>query len=156
MPAATYMNLTEQEDFTLCELRVAQSVPQRTRDRAHMVRLNAQGWSVPEIAQIFECHEHTVRSTIRRWEQQGLGGLWEAPGRGAKPKWQEADLQHLEQALEAEPRTYNSDQLAKKLADERQVNLSPSRLRRLLQKRAFAGSELDTHIEASKTWSKNN
>lgn len=78
MPAPTYTNLTEQEDFTLCESRVAQSVPQRTRVRAHMVRLNAQGWSVPEIAQIFECHEHTVRSTIRRWEQQGLGGLWEA------------------------------------------------------------------------------
>jgi transposase len=81
-----------------------------------MVRLNAQGWSVPQIARIFECHEHTVRSTVRRWEQLGLGGLWEAAGRGAKPRWQEADLQHLEQALEAEPRAYNCDQLVNKLA----------------------------------------
>lgn len=156
MPAATYTVLTEEEDRTLSELRLAQTVPQRTRDRAHMLRLNAQKWSVPQIAKIFECHEHTVRSTIRRWEAQGLGSLWEAPGRGAKPKWQEADLQHLEQALEQEERTYNCDQLVQKLAQERQVNLSSSRLRRLLQKRAGAGSGRGTVTESNKTWSKNN
>lgn len=156
MPAATYTILTEEEDRTLSELRLAQTVPQRTRDRAHMIRLNAQHWSVPQIANIFECHEHTVRSTIRRWEQLGLGGLWEAPGRGAKPRWQETDLQHLEQALEQEARTYNCDQLVKKLADERQVNLSASHLRHLLQKRAGAGSGRDTRIKANKTWYKNN
>ena len=43
MPTATYTVLTEEEDRTLLELRLAQTVPQRTRDRAHMVRLNAQG-----------------------------------------------------------------------------------------------------------------
>lgn len=84
MPAATYTILTEQEDRTLLELRLAQTVPQRTRrERAHIVRLNAQGWSVPQIARIFGCHEHTMRSTIRRWELHGLGGLWEAAERGA-------------------------------------------------------------------------
>lgn len=128
--------LTESEDRTLLELRVAASVPQRTRDRAHMLRLNAQGWNSPAIAEIFECHEHTVRATIRRWQTDGLGGLWEAPGRGAKRKWQEADLQYLEQCLEQEERTYNSLQLAQKLASERAVKLSPDRLRHLLQKRA--------------------
>lgn len=156
MPAATYTVLTEEEDCTLSELRLAQTVPHRTRDRAHMVRLNAQKWSVPQIAEIFGCHEHTVRSTIRRWEQQGLGGLWEARGRGAKPRWQEADLQHLEQALEVEARTYNCDQLAKKLADERQVNLSASRLRRLLQKRAGAGNAPVIATERNKTWNTSN
>ena len=74
-------------------------MPQRTRDRAHVLLLNAQGWTVPTIAEIFNCHEHTVRATIRRWQNQGLGGLWEPPGRGAKPKWQLADLQYLEQCL---------------------------------------------------------
>lgn len=156
MPAATYTVLTGEEDRTLLELRLAQTVPQRTRDRAHMVRLNAQRWSVPKIAQIFECHEHTVRSTIRRWEQFGLGGLWEAPGRGAKSRWQEADLQHLEQALEQDARTYNCDQLVEKLADERKVNLSASRLRQLLQKRAGAGSGRDTRIKANKIGYENN
>lgn len=155
MPAPIQVILTAEEDRTLSELRVATTVSQRTRDRAHMVRLNAQGWTVPAIAEIFECHEHTVRATLRRWQDQGLGGLWEAPGRGAKRKWQEADLQAVEQWIEQDARSYNSYQLAQKLAEHRQVTLSPRRLRYLLQKRAFAGNELVIAIKASKTLSKN-
>ncbi len=95
MPAPLRIRLTPEEDFTLSELRVATTVVQRTRDRAHMLRLNAQGWTVGAIAEIFGCHEHTVRATIRRWQEQGLGGLWEAPGRGTKRKWAEADMEYL-------------------------------------------------------------
>lgn len=148
--------MTELEDHTLSELRVASNVPQRTRDRAHMLRLNAQGWNTPAIAEIFECHEHTVRATIRRWQTDGLGGLWEAPGRGAKRKWQEADLQYLEHCLEQSERTYNSMQLAQKLEQERSVQLSSDRLRHLLQKRAGDGNAHDIASEQNKTFSTNN
>ncbi len=154
MPAPIQIVLTEEENRTLSELRVALTLPQRTRDRAHMLRLNAQGWTVPAIAEIFECHEHTVRATIRRWETNGLGGLWEATGRGAKRKWHSADLQYLEQCLEQEPRTYNSVQLAQKLEQERQVRLSPDRLRHLLQKRATNGNAPVTVSEPNLTLSK--
>ena len=124
----------------LSELRVAQTVPQRTRDRAHMLRLNAQGWNVPAIAEIYECHEHTVRATLRRWQSRGLSGLWETPGRGAKANWSEADKQGLEAWVEADPQTYNSAQLARKLQQERQVNLSADWIRRVMKKRASAGN----------------
>ena len=150
MPAPIRIVLTKEEDRTLLELRVAICVPQRTRDRAHILRLNAQGWNTPAIAEIFECHEHTVRATIRRWQDWGLGGLWEAPGRGAKRKWSGTDLQYLEQCLEKEGRTYNSLQLAHKLSQERQVKLSPDRLRHLLQKRALNGNAHGTVIEPNK------
>ena len=156
MPAPIRIVLTEEEDRTLLELRVATSVPQRTRDRAHMLRLNAHGWNTPAIAEIFECHEHTVRATIRRWQDGGLGGLWEASGRGAKRKWLETDLQYLEQCLEKEGRTYNSLQLAHKLSQERQVKLSPDRLRHLLQKRALDGSARGIVIEQNRKLSTNN
>ena len=87
-----------------------------------------------------KCHEHTVRATLQRWEKQGLGGLWEAPGRGAKRKWQEADLTYLEDCLEQDQRTYNSVQLAQKLKQERSVDLSADRIRRVLKKRGLNGS----------------
>ncbi len=154
MPAPIRIVLTESEDRTLLELREAIGVPQRTRDRAHMLRLNAQGWNCPAIAEIFECHEHTVRATIRRWQGSGLGGLWEASGRGAKRKWSETDLQYLEQCLEKEGRTYNSLQLAHKLSQERQVKLSPDRLH-LLQKRAIRGNAHGIVIEPNKSLSTN-
>lgn len=151
MPAPLQITLTPEEDRTLNELRVAQTVPQRTRDRAHMLRLNAQEWTVAEIAEIFNCHEHTVRSTLQRWRKQGLGGLWEAPGRGAKRKWQEADIQYLETCLEQDQRTYNSAQLATKLEQDRQIQLSADRIRRILQKRGGDGSELGTRKSNGKT-----
>jgi transposase len=135
MPAPLRITLTEEEDRTLSELRQAQSVPYRTRDRAHMLRLNAQGMNVPAIAEVFQCHQQTVRATLKRWEQNGLGGLWEAPGRGAKAKWQPADLDYLTDCLAQEQRTYNSVQLAQKLKQERLVDLSSDRLRRLLKKK---------------------
>lgn len=135
MPAPLRITLTEEEELTLSELREAQTVPYRTRDRAHMLRLNAQGLNVPAIAEIFQCHQHTVRATLRRWERYGLGGLWEAPGRGAKPKWHSSDLEYLTECLAQEPRTYNSAQLAQKLKQERLIDLSGDRLRRLLKKK---------------------
>ena len=106
-----------------------------------MLKLNAQGKNVPEIAQIFNCHEHTVSATIRRWETKGLVGLWSAPGRGAKPKWKAEDLEYIETCLNEEERTYNSVQLARKLQQERGVNLSSDRLRRILTKKNIVGKE---------------
>ena len=151
MPAPLRIHLAPEEDYTLSQLQVATKVPQRTRKRAHMLRLNAQGWTVGAIAEIFECHEHTVRATIRRWQHQGLGGLWEAPGRGTKRKWMEADMQYLEQCLEQQERTYNSMQLATILEQERQVNLSADRIRRILQKRGGDGNERDIVSEPNWT-----
>ena len=135
----------------LKELRVATTVPQRTRDRAHMLRLNAQGWNVPAIAAMFDCHEHTVRATIQRWQTGGLSKLWEAPGRGAKRRWTEADLDFIEACLNDETRTYNSAQLAQKLKEERQVELSGDHLREIIQKKTIDGNGRVTVIAKSKT-----
>jgi transposase len=115
-----------------------------------MLRLNAQGWNVPDIAKIFQCHQHTVRATIRRWEERGLRGLWEAPGRGAKRKWTEADLDYVINCLENEPRTYNSLQLVNKLKQKRCVDLSSDRLRKLLKKKDISGKEPERAIKESK------
>jgi len=91
-------------------------VPQRVKDRAEALRLSAHGWDVEKIAAYLNWAPQTVRETIHRWNSFGLGGLWEAPGRGGKTRWQEADIAYLEQCLEQEPRTYNSQQLAQKLS----------------------------------------
>ena len=151
MPAPLRTTLTPEETETLRELRVADSVHHRVRDRAHMLLLNADDWSVASIADIFQCHEHTVRATLKRWQTEGLYGLWEKGGRGQKPTWQPSDLDYLEQCLQEDGRTYNSRQLAAKLAAERQVTLSPDRIRRLLKKRTIAGNAPDTVTANGKT-----
>jgi transposase len=153
MPAQVRVILTEEQERTLRELRQATTVPQRVKDRAHMLRLNAQGRSTQEIADIFECHAHTVRNAVQRWKYRGLGGLWEEKGRGSKPKWQPADIEYIEQCLEQEQRTYNSTQLARKLKQERLVDLSGDSLRRILKKKDIGGSGRGKVIARNKTQS---
>ena len=135
MGARLRIFLNREEDRTLLELRTATTVPQRVKDRASMLRLNNRGWYIEDIAVHFNCHQQTVREAINRWKNWGLGGLWEARGRGGKRRWQDKDLEYLEQSLENEQRTYNSKQLSQKLAIERQIQLSPDHLRRVLKKR---------------------
>ena len=43
MPAPLRIILTPEEDLTLRELRLAQTVPQRTRNRAHTAVFNYMG-----------------------------------------------------------------------------------------------------------------
>lgn len=135
MGARLRVFLSAAEERTLYELRTATTVPQRVKDRGEVVRLSHQGMYVEKIATLFHWHEQTVRDTLRRWQTQGLGGLWDAPRPGAKRRWQAEDMAYLEECLRSEPHTYNSQQLAQKLACERNVQLSADHLRQVLKKR---------------------
>jgi len=116
-----------------------------------MLLLNADSWSVTAIANMYQCHEHTVRAALNHWKHEGLYGLWEKEGRGQKRTWQASDLEYLEQCLGEEERTYNSSQLAHKLWEERRVKLSADRVRRLLKKRAIGGNARARATEIGKT-----
>lgn len=142
MPSPLKIGLNEEEDRTLYELSVANGVPQRTKVRAMALRLNASGWTVARIAEHLQQAPQTVRQTIHRWQSQGLGGLWEAPGRGKKRHWQEADLKAVEQWLEEE-RSYTSRQLSEKLVKQRGVEITAKWLQRLLKKRGGYGSDCE-------------
>ena len=72
MGARLRIFLSAEEDRTLRELRRAQTVPQRLKDRASMIRLNNQGLYVEEIAAYFDCNRQTVRETIHLWQKNGL------------------------------------------------------------------------------------
>jgi transposase len=150
MGARLRVFLTREQDKTLFNLRTADA-PQKVKDRAEVIRLNAHGWYVEKIAAHFNWTPQTVREVLHKWEKLGLQGLWELPGRGGKPKWKEEDIVFLEECLKKEPRTYNSLQLAQKLERDRKIKLSPDRLRRVLKKRGSFGNEQGKAIKESKT-----
>ena len=135
MGARMRVFLTPAEERTLWELRTATTVIQRVKDRAEAVRLSHQGWYVEKIAAHLHWHISTVRTTLKRWQEGGLGGLWDASGRGKERTWTEEDIVYLETCLHNEKRTYNSTQLAEKLKRERGVSLSPDHLRQILKER---------------------
>lgn len=127
--------LTSEQEKTLFELSKVANVPQRTRDRASALRLSAMGWKVEKIASYLKWASSTVRSTIHRWRKLGLMGLWDAPRKGRKRKWQLESLEEITQKLDKEQRTYNSRQLLEMLATLNGVYISERQLRRILKKK---------------------
>ncbi len=150
MGARLRVFLTREQDTTLLNLRTA-DVPQKVKDRAEVIRLNAHGWYVEKIAAHVNWTSQTVREVLHKWKKHGLEGLWELRGRGGKAKWKEEDIVFLEECLKKEPRTYNSPQLARKLETERSIKLSPDRLRRVLKKRGSIGSGQERATKENKT-----
>lgn len=139
MPAPIRVKLNEEEDRTLKELSCANGVTHRTKQRAMAIRLNGHGWNTPQIAQFLSWHEHTVRSTLERWETKGLGGLWDSPGRGRKCSWSEADWYVMEQWLE-EPQRYSARQLQQKWQESCSVSVGAEQVRRIIKKKAMPGN----------------
>ena len=85
---------TRTQDKTLLNLRTA-DVPQKVKDRADVIRLNAHGWYVEKIAAHFNWDTQTVRDVLHKWKKLGIQGLWELPGRGGKTKYKEQDIVFL-------------------------------------------------------------
>ncbi|MEG3898059.1 helix-turn-helix domain-containing protein [Microcoleus sp. SVA1_B6] len=81
-------------------------------------------------------HEHTVKNTLRRLPQKGLGRLWETPGRGPKRGWSEEDGQAVEQWVE-EPCRYSVRQISQKLLEDRFVEIGAEQVRRWLKKKGW-------------------
>jgi transposase len=157
MGARLRVFLTREQDRSLLKLRTA-DVPQKVKDRAEVIRLNAHGWYVEKIADHFNWTSQTIREVLHKWQKLGVEGLWELPGRGVKPKLSEVDIIFLEECLKKEPRTYNSRQLTEKLERvgaarrrHRSIKMSPDRLRRVLKKRGSFGNEQGRVIKENKT-----
>ena len=58
----------------------------RVSQRAHMVLLNTRGYSVAQIATIFEVGEDVVRDWLHRYQRQGPPGLDDRPRPGRPPQ----------------------------------------------------------------------
>ncbi|TAD91748.1 MAG: helix-turn-helix domain-containing protein [Oscillatoriales cyanobacterium] len=103
-PTRVFLNCEEEQ--TLWELRKVKNIAARTKDRAETVRLSAQRWRVEKISHYLKCSPNTVRSTLHRWKEKGLEGLWDAPRPGRNPKWLTSDIAAIEEKLEIASRYF--------------------------------------------------
>jgi transposase len=65
--------------------RLARREVGRVSERIRMILLSSRGYTVPQIATIFECDEETVRDWIERFETEGVPGLRDRP-RSGRPR----------------------------------------------------------------------
>ena len=135
MPIFLRVRLTELERQELLKLQKSSDITERTRRRVEILLLSSQGLSVKQISEYVKQKETTIRRTINRWFDLGQEGLFDEPRQGRPRRWKEEDIEYLENILETEERTYNSHQLSQKLKEEKNVNLSSQRIRKILKKK---------------------
>src|SRR5687768_15436202 len=83
--------LGPQEAEAIQKLIRSRTVPAGIYQRALIVCWSSQGQSPSEIARRLEHKYDNVVKWIRRFNEEGLAGLQEKPGRGRKRQWQPAD-----------------------------------------------------------------
>lgn len=79
------IELSDEEKEELRHRAARYTLPYREVQRAKMILMAAQGLENGEIARRLEVRVDTVRKWRKRFFEQRLAGLDEAPGRGRKP-----------------------------------------------------------------------
>ena len=72
-------------------------------ERCHYVLLNAEGWSVPQIAQRLDRNEHTIRTWLKAYQTAGLQGLHNTPQPGRPATKGQSVTAQLESLLAQSP-----------------------------------------------------
>lgn len=101
----------------------------RVRMRAHSILLSDRGYTVDQIADIYEVHRDTVSRWIDAWEENGFAGLRDKPHSGRPPKLTEAEQELAIELLKEAPRSVKT--VLAKLYGETGKKISEWTLKRL-------------------------
>ena len=105
---------------------------EQARRRAHAVLLNARGYSVDQIADIYEVDRDTVSNWLDRWEDEGTEGLQDQEGRGRKPTLNEKEQKQAINIVEKDPRS--AKRSLSKIEEKTGKKISLDTLKRILKK----------------------
>lgn len=72
----------------------------RKRQRAQAVLLSARGYTLEQLADLFQTHRDTISGWLDAWQKQGLAGLQDAPKAGRTPKIDAVIKEYLHEMLE--------------------------------------------------------
>jgi transposase len=73
----------------------------RERERAHAVLLSSKGYTLDQLADIFETDRDTISHWLDGWQTNGVGGLSDAPKPGRPVKLDKAARGLVEQAVQS-------------------------------------------------------
>jgi len=105
---------------------------EQVRRRAHAVLLNARGYSVDQIADIYEVDRDTVSHWLERWADEGSAGLQDQAGRGRKPTLNDKEQKQALKIVEKDPRS--AKRSLAQIAAKTGKKISRDTLRRILKK----------------------
>jgi transposase len=104
----------------------------RVRMRAHSILLSHRGYTLTQIADIYEVHRDTVSGWIDRWEEEGFTGLRDAPRSGCPPTLNSAEQDRAIELLKETPRSIKT--ALAKLNQETGKTISEWTLKRIVKR----------------------
>jgi transposase len=140
MKAITLYPLSNEAIQELDELyRTTKDV--RVRTRAQMVLLSGeQGWVADEIAVLVRQNDQTVRLWLKRYQAEGIAGLYDDPRSGAPGKVNQSYKEKLIQTVRQRPRSlglpyslWTSQRLADYMAEETGIRVHEKTVRHHLK-----------------------
>ena len=75
------------------------------RRRSHSILLSGDGFTIEEIARIYQIDRDTVGATLDRWESEGIAGLLDAPRSGRPSKLSAEEAAEAVRVLKEDPRS---------------------------------------------------
>lgn len=140
MQAIKIEKLPEAARQELDKLYRSTKIP-RMRTRAQMILLSGeQGWKAPQIAQVVRESERTVQRWLKRYQAEGIQGLYNAPKSGNPGKVTEAYKEELLSSVRRRPRAldlsfslWTLERLADYMAEKTGIRISAEALRQHLK-----------------------
>ena len=136
--------VSREQQAEVVRLLGQETLNRRVRERLEMVKAQALGQDVGQIARWCGRSVGTVRHWLRRYQEQGVRGLRDAPRSGRPRRADGAYRAALEQAVSTPPRelglgfdAWTSARLARYLAEQTGVQLSDGWVRALLGELGF-------------------
>lgn len=120
---------TEQREKLLQAMKTGN---EQVRRRAHAILLSARGYSVDQIAGIYEVDRDSVSNWLDRWDDDGIEGLHDQEGRGRKPILNEKEQKQAIKIVEKDPRSSNRS--LSKIEKKTGKKISRDTLKRILKK----------------------
>lgn len=121
--------LTDEQREQLKEIMKSQA-PQRKRMRAHAILLSDRGYSIDQIADIYQVDRDRVSTWLDRWDSDYFDGLDDGPRSGRPPQLTEEEKKQAVELALKEPRSLRRGLQA--IAEKLSKTISRDTLKRLL------------------------
>lgn len=132
--------VTAEEQRVITKLAHSQTASVRLVERAKILELGRQGQTAPQMAKALGVHKKTVHKWFKRFEQQGLAGLEDAPRGGAPPLYSAENKARVLQAARTRPSdlglpysSWTFERLAAYVHEQLGLQMKKTRIFELLQ-----------------------
>ncbi len=85
-----FVRKVEKQDMVRLQEMMKSNSSFKVRKRAHAILLSSKNFKIEELATIFDADRDTISEWLKRWEDYGVEGLFDAP-RSGRPR-KSADL----------------------------------------------------------------